>query len=215
MRLWRDAGAPQTTLSVPGLEEAVLVGERDRARRRRVEPPGISLAQDLRARMLSCSDEEWRSVRAAVVDAARSIPSPFSRGRVEAMIGTRCLITGDVARAREHLEAARSLLEVSGATAWARAVAMRLARLQADTVGGASSGDPLATSRRIWEPMLTTRELEVTMLAVAGAPNRDIAESLHVSVRTVEVHLGRVFAKLEVRTRVELTVLAHRIGQYV
>lgn len=215
MRLWRDAGAPQTTLSVPGLEEAVLVGERDRARRRRVEPPGISLAQDLRARMLSCSDEEWRSVRAAVVDAARSIPSPFSRGRVEAMIGTRCLITGDVARAREHLEAARSLLEVSGATAWARAVAMRLARLQADAVGGASSGDPLATSRRIWEPMLTTRELEVTMLAVAGASNRDIAESLHVSVRTVEVHLGRVFAKLEVRTRVELTVLAHRIGQYV
>ena len=46
------------------------------------------------------------------------------------------------------------------------------------------------------------------MLAVGGASNRDISDSLHVSVRTVEVHLGRVFAKLEVRTRVELTVLA-------
>lgn len=215
MRLWRDAGAPQTTLSVPGLEEAVLVGDRAPSSPRRIEPPGISLAQDLRARMLRCSDEEWRSERAAVVAAARTLPSPFSRGRVEAMIGTRCLITGDVARAREHLEAARSLLEVSGAEAWARAVGVRLLRLQADVVGGSATGDPLASSRRIWEPMLTARELEVTMLAVAGSSNRDIAASLHVSVRTVEVHLGRVFAKLEVRTRVELTVLAHRVGQYV
>lgn len=215
MQLWRDSGAPQTTLSVPGLEEAVLVGDRTGSRRRRIEPPGIALAQDLRVRMLTCSDEEWRVARDSVVDAARTIPSPFSRGRVEAMIGTRCLITGDVARARSHLEAARNLLEVSGASAWAGAVAVRLARLQSETGGGAAAADPLATSRRIWEPMLTTRELEVTMLAVAGASNRDIAEALHVSVRTVEVHLGRVFTKLEVRTRVELTVLAHRIGQYV
>jgi DNA-binding CsgD family transcriptional regulator len=50
------------------------------------------------------------------------------------------------------------------------------------------------------------------MLVGEGASNRDIADALHVSVRTVEVHLGRVFGKLDVRTRVELTVLAHRIG---
>ncbi|WP_314422164.1 helix-turn-helix transcriptional regulator [uncultured Microbacterium sp.] len=215
MRLWRDSGAPQTTLSVPGLEEAVLIGHQGATRRRRIEPPGISLAQELRARMLSCSDEEWRSERAVVVDAARTLSSPFTRGRVEAMIGARCLITGDVARAREHFDAARNLLEVSGAHAWARAVDARLTRLRTDAVGRGASGDPLAASRRIWEPMLTARELEVTMLAAVGASNREIAESLHVSVRTVEVHLGRVFAKLEVRSRVELTVLAHRIGQYV
>ncbi|MBQ3359962.1 MAG: DNA-binding response regulator, partial [Microbacterium sp.] len=34
-----------------------------------------------------------------------------------------------------------------------------------------------------------------------------------VSVRTVEVHIGRAFAKLGVRSRVELTVLAHRTNQ--
>ncbi|MBT2474212.1 helix-turn-helix transcriptional regulator, partial [Microbacterium sp. ISL-103] len=79
----------------------------------------------------------------------------------------------------------------------------------------AAAGDPLGACRRVWESVLTARELEVAMLAVGGAPNRDIADSLHVSVRTVEVHLGRVFAKLEVKTRVELTVLAHRIGQFV
>jgi len=215
MRLWRDAGAPQTTLSVPGLEEAVLVGDHGPSHRRRLEPPGISLAQDLRARMLSCSDEEWRNERDTIIASARTLPSPFTRGRVEAMIGSRCVITGDIARAREHLEAARSLLEVSGAAAWASAVSVRLARLHADGEGRDAGADPLATSRRIWEPMLTTRELEVAMLTVAGSSNRDIAESLHVSVRTVEVHLGRVFSKLRVRTRVELTVLAHRIGPYV
>ena len=108
---------------------------------------------------------------------------------------------------------ARNLLEVSGATAWARAVAVRLERVE--VTDGAATEDPLSSCRRVWASMLTARELEVAMLVVGGAPNRDIADSLHVSVRTVEVHLGRVFAKLEVRTRVELTVLAHRIGQFV
>lgn len=53
------------------------------------------------------------------------------------------------------------------------------------------------------------------MLAVEGTGNRAIAERLSISVRTVEVHLGRVFAKLDVRNRVELTVLAHRTEQYL
>ncbi|WP_396652588.1 helix-turn-helix transcriptional regulator [Microbacterium sp. Se5.02b] len=53
------------------------------------------------------------------------------------------------------------------------------------------------------------------MHAIRGAANRDIAEALRVSVRTVEVHLGRVFTKLEVRSRVELTVLAHRAEQHL
>ncbi|MEV7609309.1 helix-turn-helix transcriptional regulator [Microbacterium sp. NPDC089320] len=214
MRLWRDRGAPQPTLSVPGLEEAIVVTHGGSWSPQRIEPPEIALAQRLRVQITSCSDDEWRVVRPVVVAAARTLTSPFSRGRVEAMIGARSLIKGDVALGREHLSMARNLLEVSGATAWARAVAVRLE--EAETPGGAAvSGDPLSSCRRVWESMLTARELEVAMLAVGGASNRDIADALHVSVRTVEVHLGRVFAKLEVRTRVELTVLAHRIGQFV
>lgn len=53
------------------------------------------------------------------------------------------------------------------------------------------------------------------MRAVTGASNREIADALLISVRTVEVHLGRVFAKLDVRTRVELTVLAHRTNRHL
>jgi len=215
MRLWRDRGAPQPTLSVPGLEEAIVVAHGAVWNPRRIEPPEITLAQQLRVRITSCSDEEWRTERDVVVAAARTLASPFSRGRVEALIGTRSLIGGDLEIGREHLTTARSLLEVSGAAAWSRAIDVRLARLESAGGGALPGGDPLSSCRRIWESVLTARELEVAMRVVAGAPNRDIADALHVSVRTVEVHLGRVFSKLAVRTRVELTVRAHRVGQYI
>jgi DNA-binding NarL/FixJ family response regulator len=51
---------------------------------------------------------------------------------------------------------------------------------------------------------LTARELEVSRLAAEGYSNRDIAERLVVSVRTVENHLHRAFAKLGVTSRSEL-----------
>ena len=215
MRLWRDRGAPQSTLSVPGLEEAVVVTEGAARVMPRVEPPQITLAQQLRVRITSCSDADWRAERAAIVAATRTLTSPFTRGRVEAMIGTRSIITGDFEGGRAHLAVARSLLEVSGADAWARSVAARLERLDSAERSSLSAGDPLAACRRVWGSVLTSREFEVAMLVVEGATNRDIADSLHLSVRTVEVHLGRAFGKLEVRTRVELTVLAHRIGQFI
>lgn len=71
---------------------------------------------------------------------------------------------------------------------------------------------PLKRCRQSWSEVLTERELEVAMLVVDGASNRQTAGQLHVSVRTVEVHLGRVFTKLGVRSRVELSVLAHRMS---
>jgi len=182
---------------------------------RTIEPPEVTLAQELRVRITSCSDDEWRSEAPLVVAAARTLTSPFSRGRVEAMIGARSLIKGDTESGRAHLAMARNLLEDSGAEAWARAISVRLAQVDDGELSSAWSRDPLAACRRVWESMLTAREFEVAMLVVSGSPNREIASALHLSVRTVEVHLGRVFAKLEVRTRVELTVLAHRIGQFV
>lgn len=51
---------------------------------------------------------------------------------------------------------------------------------------------------------LTPAEQAVAALAVGGMTNREIAAELNISVKTVETHLGRVFAKLGVRHRVEL-----------
>lgn len=51
---------------------------------------------------------------------------------------------------------------------------------------------------------LTPREQEVAALAAAGMSNRDIAERLVVSVRTVENHLHRIYHKLGITARNEL-----------
>ena len=60
-----------------------------------------------------------------------------------------------------------------------------------------------------WADGLTDRELEVARLVVLGTTNREVATRLHLSVRTVEVHLARVFGKLDVHSRTELSYLVH------
>jgi len=52
---------------------------------------------------------------------------------------------------------------------------------------------------------LTTREREIATLAVAGRSNEEIASQLHLSLRTVQNNLGRVFAKVGVSGRADLT----------
>jgi DNA-binding CsgD family transcriptional regulator len=79
-------------------------------------------------------------------------------------------------------------------------------RERRDVPPGAVADDP--TSSPAWTTELTGREVEVARLVTAGKTNREVAASLCVSVRTVEVHLSRIFRKLDVRSRSELVVLA-------
>ena len=53
-------------------------------------------------------------------------------------------------------------------------------------------------------PRLTPRELEIARLAARGLTNREIAERLHISVRTVGNHLHQTFGKLGVHGRGDL-----------
>jgi DNA-binding CsgD family transcriptional regulator len=55
--------------------------------------------------------------------------------------------------------------------------------------------------------VLTIREREVAMLAAAHTSSREIATRLHLSVRTVDNYLGRVYAKLGVSSRAQLATL--------
>ncbi|WP_394787807.1 response regulator transcription factor [Rhodoferax sp.] len=57
---------------------------------------------------------------------------------------------------------------------------------------------------------LTERERDVMRLVVQGLPNKLIADQLDISVRTVEVHRGRVFDKMEVKSAVELANLLQK-----
>ncbi|WFR68177.1 LuxR C-terminal-related transcriptional regulator [Curtobacterium flaccumfaciens] len=54
------------------------------------------------------------------------------------------------------------------------------------------------------KPPLTNREYEVAKLAAEGLSNRRIAETLGLSVRTIDAHLSRVFTKWDLHARTEL-----------
>lgn len=59
---------------------------------------------------------------------------------------------------------------------------------------------------------LTERELEVLQLVAAGRRNREIAELLRISVKTVEFHLNNAFGKLCAQSRTEAVVRAWQAG---
>jgi DNA-binding NarL/FixJ family response regulator len=69
-----------------------------------------------------------------------------------------------------------------------------------------ADGVPLALA------CLTEREIEVFTLIARGLPNGDIAARLVVTEATVKTHVNRMLAKLGLRTRVELVVLACETG---
>jgi DNA-binding NarL/FixJ family response regulator len=69
----------------------------------------------------------------------------------------------------------------------------------------APTGDPI---RRL----LSKREFEVLQLCAAGRASREIAESLHITTRTVSYHIDHVLAKLSARNRAEAVAKASAIG---
>lgn len=73
----------------------------------------------------------------------------------------------------------------------------------------------LASGERVGEQpadSLTEREVEVLELLAAGHTNKDIAQTLVISVRTVEAHLRSVYGKLSVGTRTEAALWAVHHG---
>ena len=59
---------------------------------------------------------------------------------------------------------------------------------------------------------LTPRERAVLALVASGATNREIGVRLHMAEKTASVHVSRILAKLNVRSRTEAAAVAHRQG---
>ena len=94
------------------------------------------------------------------------------------------------------------------ADAWAAAGDQRAATASERVAEHARSqvddaATPAMARTRAIEP-LTRREREIAALAARGASNGDIADQLHVSVRTVETHLHKIYRKLGINNRSEL-----------
>ena len=69
------------------------------------------------------------------------------------------------------------------------------------------------TSDQAGVASLTPSEMRVAELAAAGGTNREIAQTLFVTEKTVETHLGRAFRKLDISSRRRLPdVLTHPAG---
>jgi DNA-binding NarL/FixJ family response regulator len=60
--------------------------------------------------------------------------------------------------------------------------------------------------------LLTQRERDVWVQVASGRSNAEIAATLFLGEATVKTHLGNVFAKLQVRDRVQAVVLAYEAG---
>jgi NarL family two-component system response regulator LiaR len=71
---------------------------------------------------------------------------------------------------------------------------------------------PAEKTRTTSKENLSDREVEVLRLAASGMSNKEIAERLAVTVRTVKAHISNVFAKMNVASRTEAILKAVREG---
>jgi predicted ATPase/DNA-binding CsgD family transcriptional regulator len=81
-----------------------------------------------------------------------------------------------------------------------------------EAVALALANPPDETSGREPRLDLSRREREVATLVARGATNREVAERLHLSVRTVDVHVDHILTKLGFHTRAQLVAWAFEEG---
>ena len=134
--------------------------------------------------------------REAVTAVAPALAAaPLTAARARLLEGRALAAAGDRPDAIIALRAAAEAFEGFGAQRRAGEAVRELRRLGHRVVRAAEQG----------AGPLTAREQEVAELVAAGRTNREIAEQLVLSTRTIEAHLRAIYAKLGVRSRVELT----------
>ncbi|GAB2844418.1 hypothetical protein GCM10027176_55150 [Actinoallomurus bryophytorum] len=107
------------------------------------------------------------------------------------------------ARATGSVEPARLAHRLAG-SAGLSALAADALDLR-DRLGGVAAPPPAGAGERR-APALTPRERELAGLVRTGRTNRQIAEVMHLSVKSVEAYLTRVYAKTGCATRLELAL---------
>lgn len=123
---------------------------------------------------------------------------PFERSRMQLLLGSRLRRRKRIQEARELLRAAQAGFDNLGASLWAER-----ARKELRAAGVASR----AQAPTLWSS-LSAQELQVARMAAEGLSNRQIAERLYLSHRTVASHLYRIFPKLGITSRAQLTVMS-------
>lgn len=155
--------------------------------------------------LLASNPDEAVTAFEAAGRRARAGPLPFELART-------LLCEGEVLRrgrrsvaARVALREAQRLFDGLGARPWSDRAARELA------ASGDRSRPPSPQSIDL--DVLTPQELQVSRMIASGRNNSEAVTALFVSRKTVETHLTRVYRKLGVRSRSELTavILAHSL----
>jgi DNA-binding CsgD family transcriptional regulator len=183
------------------IESLVSLGRTDEAQPLvdRLERQGLALdrpwALGAAARcrgLLAGSRGERDAARSALEEAvaqhARTI-QPFELARTLLVRGVIERRSRQKRAARTFLEEALGGFEALGAALWSAKARAELARVGGTT--GASTD-------------LTPTEERVARLVVEGKTNREVANALFVSIKTVEANLSRIYHKRGVRSRAEL-----------
>ncbi|MGH3852471.1 MAG: ATP-binding protein [Pseudonocardiaceae bacterium] len=173
---------------------ASLVADESRLARSFAVPRHIALALRSAARLAEA--EEARRLLREAVDLLQDGPGRLELARTLEDLGERHLRDGDRHSGREATRRAAELALECRATAMAERLRARL------SVGG---GRP-PRLRVSGVHALTPSERQVAHLTASALTNRQIAERLFVTEKTVEAHLSRVYRKLGVTSRTQLAV---------
>jgi DNA-binding CsgD family transcriptional regulator/tetratricopeptide (TPR) repeat protein len=138
----------------------------------------------------------------------RELDMPFERAQVELRAGIATSAAGDREAAVDHLVCAHRIARKLGARPLAAEAARAVAALGESVsrrlgVRAAADGNGSGLSRR---------EVEVVRQLATGRTNREIAEELVLSRRTVDMHVRNILRKLDARSRVEAVTRAGELG---
>jgi DNA-binding CsgD family transcriptional regulator/tetratricopeptide (TPR) repeat protein len=198
---WRSAAA----LSLAELdrhdEARTLAADELRRARSFGAPRAIGIA--LRAHALVGPPAERRQRLAEALAVLAPSPARLEHARVLVDLGATLRAAGQRTAAREPLLEGLALAARCGARALERRARAELAAI----------GVRPRKSERAGADSLTPSERRVAELAAAGGTNREIAQTLFVTEKTVETHMGRSFRKLDISSRRQLPdVLAGAAG---
>ena len=149
-----------------------------------------------------CAEDDGEAF--ALFDAARAVPGiarwPFDLARVRLAYGKRLRRARANAEARVPLSAALATFQRLGARSW-----VDRARTELRAAGQPVPGDSAE--------LLTPQELTVARLAASGLTNKQVAERVFISHRTVGAHLGQIFRKLGITSRAALRDALTDLGE--
>ncbi|MBE2317349.1 AAA family ATPase [Solirubrobacter sp. CPCC 204708] len=189
---WRSSAA-EVCLALGRLEQGRALADAELQLARRIGAPrAIGVA--LRAAALAESGERRIELLTDAVTSLEASQGTLELARARVDLGRALVRAGRRDAARDHLRGGQELALRCGAS---RLVEQAHRELLAT---GARPRRSAAASR----DDLTPSERRVTEMAADGLTNREIAQALFVTEKTVETHLGRAFSKLGVRSRKQL-----------